>query len=129
MSRAVDASKLAEELLPKLDELSRIVADIRMIVEKYMGGPEPPPDWMIPRIFVWYEIYVKDGIVSRDEFHRIGKKYGYDTRGLGGFFTGDRPSLRYIGVNKDRVMLEDWAAKEVEKYMGWIKANMQYYQK
>jgi len=129
VGQAVNVDELIRELQSKLDELSRVVAELRAVVERYAGGPEAPPSWMIPRIFVWYEIYLEGGIVDKDKFHEIGRKYGYKTRGLGGFFTGSRPSLRYVGVKRDRVMLEEWAAKEVEKYREWIEKNIEHYRR
>ena len=123
----IEVLKNIKELL---EQIERNIAEIRSKINTLLGeGPEKPPDWCIPRVFVWYGIYNKGGLVSRDEFHRIGEEYGYDHRGLGGFFTGKEPSLRYVGVNKDTVALEDWAKDIVERYKDWIEQNKEKYKK
>lgn len=67
--------------------------------------------------------------MNRSELHKIGRMYGYDPRGLGGFFAGDEPSLRYIGKDKEHVVLERWAEKYVEEYIDWIEKNIDNYRK
>jgi len=109
--------EVKEHLIKDLEELERIIV-------KFMGGAPQPPDWMIPRIFVWYEVYQKGGIVTREELHDIVRKYYNDVRPLGAFFTGKEPSLRLVGINRDKVALEHWAAREVEKYKEWLDSRV-----
>ena len=120
---------LLRELRPRVEALRRILLELEELLNRYSGGPRAPPSWEVPRIFVWYEVYVRGGIVSRDELHEIARRYGYDTRGLGGFFTGDEPSLEYVGVNKDRVVLREWAQREVELYREWIEQHKREYER
>ena len=118
------SEKFLLELRKKLEEVKLKIAEIEAMIDEQVGGMEIPPDWMIPRIFVWYEIYKRGGIVKKEELHAIGKKYGYDPRGLGGFFAGNEPSLRYVGTRKDTIVLEEWAIKEDEKYIKWIEKQL-----
>jgi hypothetical protein len=37
------------------------------------------------------------GAVTRSQFSALGQKYGYDARGLGGFASGNDPSIRSEG--------------------------------
>lgn len=107
----------------------KITEAVNLINQRLGEAPIGPPEWLIQRVFVWNEIYERGGLVRKDEFYRIGREYGYNTRGLGGFFTGKKPSLRYVGVNKDTIVLEDWAKAEVEKYREWIIQNKERYRR
>ena len=121
-----------EDVLKKIKEMigdiRESLLEVERLIDRELGSDISPQEWEIPRIFIWYEIYKRGGIVDKGEFHRIGKLYGYDPRGLGGFFAGDESSLVYVGVNKNKVVLEDWALKEVEKYKEWIEKNIDKYQ-
>ena len=123
----VDA-KLLREIEEKVDEAIRILTEIKSLISG-VHGESVPPRWLIPRIFVWYEIYVRGGIVDRAELHKVGRGYGYDPRSLGGFFVGENPSLRYTGREKNKVVLERWAEKYVEEYLSWIEKNIDTYRK
>ena len=110
----------------KVEELKQGILELERLLESLSGRVEPPEDWLIPRIFVWYEIYVRGGVVSREELHEIAGKYGYDPRGLGGFFAGDEPSLRYI-MGRSKVVLQDWAVEYVERFKNWIEEHKDEY--
>ena len=75
----VDANKLAKELLPKLDELHNLVAEIRSIVEKYTG--EPLKRYSLPGIQSSmvrrsYNFGYKEKIwTSKDNLYTLKKKY------------------------------------------------------
>jgi len=119
-----------QNLKEKINQMKQLLAELEAVTNALIEGePMKPDDSMIPRIFVWYEIYARGGIVTKEKFHEIGKKYGYDPRGLGGFFSWDEPSIRYVGINKDQAALEEWAAKDVEKYKEWIEQNKEGYTK
>ena len=123
-----DKEEVLKEIRDIIKEIQEALLKIDRLISKELDSDLSPPEWEVPRIFIWYEIYKKDGIVDRDEFHRIGRLYKYDPRGLGGFFVGKEPSLEYVGVNKNKVVLEDWAAEEVKKYKEWIEKNIDKYQ-
>jgi hypothetical protein len=43
------------------------------------------------------EVLEAGGAVSIDQWRQIGRRRGYDPRGLGGFFSGKRPAMRAEG--------------------------------
>lgn len=45
------------------------------------------------RLRVLCDVVLKGGVVTHDEWGQIGYDNGYDRRGLGGFFTGNTPSM------------------------------------
>ena len=120
--------ELLKKIDEKIDDAIRILREIKALVSGRLGE-NTPPKWLIPRIFVWYEIYIRGGAIDRSELRKIGRMYGYDPRGLGGFFAGDEPSLRYTGKEKDKIVLERWAEKYVEDYLDWIEKNIDDYRK
>lgn len=117
------------EIEQKVLEIKRVVLELENMLSKLHGGVPSPPKWCIPRIFIWYEIYSRGGVVDRSELHQICKMYYGSLKALGGFFTGKDSSLQYVGVNKDKVALKDWAIKEVEQYIEWIKKNRDSYKR
>ena len=60
-------------------------------------------------------VYERGGVVSQTEWYAIGEAHGYDRRGLGGFFTGRRPSMAEIGG--DRHALTKTGTKDAEEYL------------
>jgi len=90
-----------------------------------LAGVEPdsfsftPPLHLVPRLRVWSDVTKRGGIVTEAELREIAAKAGYDTRGLGGFFTGKNPSL--VMVAGGRVALAAWASNEVERYKAWLE--------
>jgi len=122
-------SDVLDELRDVVKKLKSDVLELESLIEKYSSGPTPPPKWEVRRLFVWYEIYKRGGIVSSAELHEIARKYGYRRGAVGGFFTGKNPSLKYVGVNKDKVVLSEWAVEEVKRYMKWLEKHKQDYER
>ena len=124
----MNVNDLVKNIRSKLEEIKRALAELEGVLNMYTGGPEPPPDFLIPRIFVWFEIYKRGGIIDMSELRKIADKY-YENGAqvIGGFFTGERPSLRRIGIRKDKAELQEWAVKEVEEYKEWIEENIEKY--
>jgi hypothetical protein len=53
------------------------------------------------------------GAVSASEFHALGRKFGFDPRGLGGFATPNSPSIRPEGemrvlTERGKVLAARW---------------------
>ena len=65
---------------------------------------------------VLVDVYERGGRVGVDAaaFAAIGAVYGYDPRGLGGFFTGGRAPLRRVD---DRVGLTVYGEQLVDEYL------------
>jgi len=122
-------SDLLDELRDAVKKLKSDVLELETLIEKHSGEPTPPPEWEVRRLLVWYEIYKRGGIVSSAELHEIAKKYRYEKGAIGGFFRGKNPSLKYVGVNKDKVALNEWAIEEVKRYMEWLEKHEQDYEK
>lgn len=66
-------------------------------VEELLGeSVEDTEKWLK----VLKDVEKKEGIVTKEEWITIGKKNGYDSRGLGGFFTGGKPLMVKIAGDK-----------------------------
>lgn len=62
----------------------------------------------------------KGGVISKDQWQEIGKRYGMDPRGLGGFFVGDGSMVRIGGeqralTERGKRMVEKWRKSQEEK--------------
>jgi hypothetical protein len=109
----------------ELKDVLDSVRDAKNAIEKVeaqlltMGGKEPKdivatlPEHRQARVRVWKEIHEKGGFVTKEELHKIGQKYGFDPRGLGGFFVGDS-SLVYLADGKVGL-----TSKAVRKMKEW----------
>lgn len=124
----VGMDELLQKIEKEVDEAIKILTRVKALISG-TRGEVTPPQWLIPRIFVWYEIYIRGGVVDRAELHKIGRIYGYDPRGLGGFFVGDEPSLRYIGKDRNKIVLERSAEELVKEYLSWIEKNIDKYRR
>jgi len=91
--------KRVESLLKKLDKNTEI-------------------DWWDRRNSVLAEVIKRGNVISSEEWIEIGKKYGFDPRGLGGFFTGKRPSMVSIGGGKKAIT--ESGVKDVKE---WLREN------
>ncbi|MHB8658154.1 MAG: hypothetical protein ACYC91_09400 [Solirubrobacteraceae bacterium] len=65
---------------------------------------------------VLVDVYDRGGRhgVGPEDWAAIGARYGYDRRGLGGFFTGGRASLRRVD---DRVVLTPYGERQVDAFL------------
>jgi hypothetical protein len=68
---------------------------------------------------VLVDVYERGGRhgVGALEWAAIGQRHGYDRRGLGGFFTGGRASLRR---SEDRVVLTAYGERLVDGYLAGL---------
>ena len=55
------------------------------------------------RLRVLCDVLLKGGVVTYDEWGAIGQEHGYDRRGLGGYFTGNNPTIRQIFDGKKSI--------------------------
>lgn len=80
----------------------------------------PPPD-LVDQLKLWRQIKDVGGIVTKDQLYTIGKRLGYDPRGINGFLHGPDSSLAKLGNGK--IGLRDWASNEVDKYKEWLDSQ------
>ena len=103
-------------------ELERVRSSLRRIEEVLatLDLPRPPPDDARQRsgryMRVLVEVYDHGGRqgVGPDELAAIGARYGYDRRGLGGFFTGANAPLRRVD---QRVQLTVYGEHLLDAYL------------
>lgn len=109
--------------MKSLDAAHDAIESTRAMLAKVLGENTPliPPDSYKPRLKVWAKIHENSDIVSYEKWQEITASAGYDPRGTGGFFTGNEPSVMWVG--EDKVALVKWAAQEVEKYSEWLKSQ------
>jgi hypothetical protein len=77
------------KIFDALRNAEQALAELRGVLEDTNGGAN---DEVYDRIQTWRRLLtmVDDagGTVSRDEWWEMGARFGYDPRGLGGFFVG-----------------------------------------
>jgi len=74
-------------------------------------------DYMKLRVELWSRIFNLGSIVSKDKLHEIWVTVMHkDVRGLGGFFTGNNPSL--MNVPPEKVALTQAAADTIKEWTG-----------
>jgi len=107
-------------------ELETIKASAESILKKVnsllenMGesGALTSEQWWNRRNSVLAAVLSKGGTVSSDEWREIGAKYGFDPRGLGGFYVGKNASMTRIAG--DRRALRDSGVQDVKR---WIREH------
>ena len=87
----IEIRTLIEEIETRIVKIKELFEDS----EPSMGTSEI----QATRMKILAEVHKKGGIVTKNEWKKIGKKYGIDARGLGGFFVGDGSMVR-IGDDK-----------------------------
>jgi hypothetical protein len=104
-------------------ELDRLRSGLRRVEDsletlELAGRQSPDPDRQRPERYlrVLVDVYEHGGQhgVDGDGLAAIGSAYGYDRRGLGGFFTGRRAPLRRA---EDRVTLTPHGQHLVDVYL------------
>ncbi len=73
------------------------LSDLRAHLEQSETAPSDWENWFRRAGAVLVEVDDRGGKVHVDQWREIGKKLGYDPRGLSGFFTGKMPSMRSDG--------------------------------
>lgn len=94
-----------------LDRLRQQLNELKAIVSPNVNAL----DWWDRRCHVLVDVYQHDGVVTADEWYSIGEKYGYDRRGLGGFFAGNSPSMTQIAGG--RHALTEAGRRDAEEYV------------
>lgn len=105
------------------DQLKRTYRELGDILEELglLESPTAPidPQWLKDTARQWGLInaaaQINDGDLSADEWSRLGRKHGYDPRGLGGFFQGAQPLMggqgeRRVLTTHGRRFIERWRA-------------------
>jgi len=80
-----------------------------------------PPDHLVRPLKLWNKIKEVGETVTNDQLRVIARSLGYDTRGLGGFFSGPDASLVRLG--NEKIGLREWASGEVDKYKEWLDSQ------
>lgn len=104
-----------------IESLSRIETEIQALKAKLIraSGKEPPSE--IPtQLRILHEIFKAGRIITKQQLYDIAKHNGLDNRGLGGFFSGKKPSL--IELAGGRVAL----TKEGEKKLAFKESEKIY---
>lgn len=72
------------------------------------------------------DILREGGYVQKERLYELAEKYGFDKRGLGGFYTG-KGSLQMIN-ELDRVMLTPEGVKTARRYLNRGDADQRQYE-
>jgi len=110
-----DAVRGVEKIEHELSNLRRLLALAQGVDEGELAEPMLQ-EHQKKRIELWCRIYNKGGHVDKTEMYRIARQVGYDRRGLGGFFTGRKPSLQM--TPDDRIFLTKEATRDLERWTG-----------
>lgn len=105
-------SSLAEAV-SLITEVEERIGRVREILQREAGAPVAGGPW--PGGLLLAEILEEGGSVTREQLYELATKYGFDKRGLGGFYTG-KGSLQMI-EEKNRVMLTPEGVKTARKYL------------
>jgi len=102
----------ARELLIKATKLLSQIIEIDTYSEE-----QNLEEWMMNRVELWCRIYNEGGLITKEKLHKIWRdEIGKDTRGIGGFFVGKKPSLQW--THDGKVMLTMKASEQVEAWTG-----------
>ncbi len=88
---------------PSIEEMIKAIVQREMELRlrpleakiKALEGTMSGEESLQPNELILTELAKRGGLVSREEWQSLGREMGYDPRGLGGFFTGRRPSVRW----------------------------------
>jgi hypothetical protein len=108
--------KTEEEEKEKIKKALEALQKAQAVLEEIFAKENEELGWWDRRCSVLVEVHKRGGIVTRSEWIEIGAKYGYDPRGLGGFFTGSEPSMTSIAGQ--RKALTDRGRRDAEDYLG-----------
>lgn len=100
-----------EAIRKALEALRKAQAEL----EAVLGEENEQQSWWDTRCRVLVEVYKKNGVVTHSEWKEIGDRFEYDRRGLGGFFTGNSPTMTQISGG--RHALTERGRKDVEEYL------------
>ena len=107
-----------EEIKNELESISDLVKELIERVNALIRSEQYQEDSgrneIDRRLHVLKEIYSKGGVISRQEFHQIGERYGYPKQALGCFFVGKRKPLTMI--SGDKVALTPNGERELRRH-------------
>jgi hypothetical protein len=114
-----DAAAAAAAIRAELPKLRTALVRIEEAVEQL---PREAPRASVERerperyFRVLVDVYERGGRhgITRELLGEIGERHGYDRRGLGGFFAGDRAPLRFV---VDRARLTAEGLRLVDAYL------------
>jgi hypothetical protein len=109
-------ASIRSELARVRSGIGRIERDLALLEASQRAAPGSARERPERYLRVLVDVYDRGGRrgLDGDGFAAVGAAYGYDRRGLGGFFTGGRAPLRR---NDDRVVLTPYGEQLVELYL------------
>jgi len=106
-----------KELQEIRDTLKEIVVKLNKMLPED-ETEEEYADWYIRRMNILADILEAGGSVSKEQFHKLVKKNGMDTRGVGGFFIKSNPSLTtFEDVKGPKVALTKKGKDNAQKWL------------
>ena len=118
MATNIDPKQISD-IREMVKEAQNTLKNVENMLAKIIGeNSNPLPDWMGDRLKVWKEIDSRGGVVEHNEYIKILDKVGYDHRGAGGFFRGEKPSLTLLAG--DRIALTPIAKEYLEQYKDYL---------
>ncbi len=107
--------ELSKEQYMKLRDFSKQIDTILDEVKGISSEEDEDSKYWNKRMGVLADVMLKGGVVTEDEWGEIGEKQGYDRRGLGGYFAGDKCSMVKIG--NDKRAITEMGAKDVKAWL------------
>jgi hypothetical protein len=117
-----------ESIIPlttqQADRLKRAYAEIGTVLQEAgiaarRPRPSADPKWLTDTAKQWRLLSDfaanHGGILGPREWSRLGRRHGYDPRGLGGFFVGKQPLMASDG---ERRVLTDRGQRFIERWRG-----------
>ena len=84
-----------------LESALKLVENLENLLE--LQDDQEGLSWYNRRTLVLARVLEEGGTVSTERWKKIGAEFGYDGRGLGGFFTGNTPSMVTIAGNNKAI--------------------------
>lgn len=108
----VDNADLRRKLRGTLTKLQAVESEIQELLG---SDEEEDTKWWDRRCGMLVKVYNRGCVVSSEEWYRIGQSFHYDRRGLGGFFTGNEPSM--VQIAGGRHALTPVGRRDAEEYL------------
>lgn len=111
IKKAIDKISAIKNELAEIETLLRKATNEEIVIEF--------PDWKRSRMQVLEAIENESGIITKEKLHIVAKKAGFDTRGLGGFFTRDKSLVQIAGK---KVAITDSGKKRLKEFKEELEA-------
>ena len=110
-----------QKALENLQGVKENIFEIEALLKAATGEEVPVdfPEYKRNRIKVLEAVEKEGGVIAKDKLHAVAIKAGFDTRGLGGFFTRDK-SLVQIAGNK--VAITDSGKERLKEFKELLEA-------